>query len=400
VPPVVSVNFHDQDSNDWTTYSGSLAPGEGSFARPSYTSGGTYNYVYNQGTLNNGVLTYSAFFGGDREDSPNVMSNPYPSTIDADLLINNNAIVDELYFWEHDTTPNNTIPGPLNENLNMEDISTRNYLMGVAAATGGGVPSNIISTGQGFGVKANAAGDVTFNNALHLTTGNGTIRQSLEKDLLWIAIREHTYGMGSSTGVGFTEGATAGLDAGYDTMKLGTVVSLYSHLEDGSELLGIQGREAFDTSITIPMGFSTLIEVDAGIPYVINVSKVEGANIEQARVYLIDHLTNTSTNLSTDRYEFLSDAGTFNNRFTLQFENKVLGTNDSVLDIVSVYPVPAKDKIVISNPQGIPLNKATLYDLSVGNSINTLDISQLSTASYFMVIEGVDHKITKRIIKE
>ena len=333
VPPVVGVNFHDQDSNDWSNYTGVLSPAEGYFVRPSFTSGATYNYVYDQGTLNNGVITYAAFFGDDKEDSPNVLSNPYPSAIDADELIFNNAIVDELYFWEHNTTPNNTIPGPLNDNFNMEDISTRNYLMGVAANTGGGVPSNIISTGQGFGIKANAAGDVTFNNALRLTSGNGTIRQPLDKDLLWLEVRENTYGMRSTTGIGFTEGATAELDAGYDTMKLGTVVSLYSHLEDGSELLGIQGREVFDTSITIPMGFSTLIEADAGIPYVINISNLEGANIEQATVYLIDHLTNTITNLSTDRYEFLSDAGTFNNRFTLQFENEVLGTNDLELRI-------------------------------------------------------------------
>jgi hypothetical protein len=192
-------------------------------------------------------------------------------------------------------------------------------------------------------------------------------------------------------------------------MKLGTVVSLYSHLANGSEQLGIQGREAFDSSITIPMGFSTLIEADAGIPYVINISKLEGINIEQATVYLIDHLTNTITNLSTDRYEFLSDAGTFDNRFTLQFESLVLGTNDTVLESVSVYPNPAQNILNIVSPKAV-VTAVAVYDVrgrvvsertftSEGNNYQ-LDLSGLETALYFVKITTESGTITKRVVKQ
>jgi hypothetical protein len=409
VPPVVGVNFHDQDSNDWSNFASTFNAGEGYLVRPSMTSGGTYNYTYNSGTLNNGVITYSAFFGDDKEDSPNVLSNPYASAIDADLLISSNAIIDELYFWEHLTTPAPGIPGPLTANFSMEDISTRNYLMGVAAANGGGIPNGVISTGQGFGIKANAAGDVTFNNALRLTSGNTTFRRPVDKDLIWITVREPQYHMGSTAGIGFTENATPAMDQGYDTMKLGTVVSLYSHLEDGSELLGIQGREPFDTSITIPMGFSTLIDVDGGLPYTISIANLEGNNIENATVYLVDHLLNITTNLSEGNYEFVSEAGTFDNRFTLQFEEGViLGSSENELERITVYPIPTKNMLHISSP-GMTVQSATIYDIR-GRKVNEvqftpeknyqIDMSLLDASIYFIKITSESGSITKRIIKQ
>lgn len=409
VPPVLGVNFHDQESDDWSNFSGILSSGEGYLVRPSLTESGTHDYLYNEGTLTNGVITYDAFFGDDKEDSPNILSNPYPSAIDADALITLNPIIDELYFWEHNTTPGTDIPGPLSANFNMEDISTRNVLMGIAAATGGGEPSNIISTGQGFAIKANALGTVTFNNALRLAAGNSAIRNAENKDLIWIEIEEPTYGMGSTAGIGFTGNATAGFDAGYDTVKLGTVVSLYSHLEDERQQLSIQGRETFDSSMQISMGFSTLIEASGGIPYVISLSNVVGPTIEQATVYLIDTVTGVVTNLSTDRYEFLSDAGSFDNRFTLQFENEVLGIDDLTLESVTVYPNPVIDSIHIASPKTI-VNSAAIYDLQgrlvqevVFASEETnykIDMGTFDTALYLVKIVTENGTITKRVLKK
>ena len=413
VPPVVGVNFHDQEFNDWTDYTGTINAGEGYLVRPSYIAGGTYNYVYDQGTLNNGEVTYNAEFGDNKEDSPNVLSNPYASAMDAELFINSNPIIDELYFWEHITTPNGSIPGPLGENFSMEDVSTYNGLMGlpassgVGAPNGGSVPNGIIATGQGFGIKANLGGDVTFNNSMRLTSGNITLRLTDDKDLLWLAVRENTYGMGNTAGIGFTENGTPGLDESFDTMKLGTVVSLYSHLLDGSEQLGIQGREAFDASITIPMGFSTLIEADAGIPYVISIDKLEGVNIEQVTIYLIDHLFDVTTNLSTDRYEFLSDAGTFDNRFTLQFEPLVLAINNPLQPSVSVFPNPTEDFLNIVSPNS-DIDLVEIYDIR-GRIIKRkvfsseedyqVDLSLLESAVYFLKVSTSKGIVTKRIVK-
>ena len=412
VPPVVGVNFHDQESNDWSNFASTFNPGEGYLVRPSISAGGTYNYTYNLGTLNNGEITYNAFFGDDKEDSPNVLSNPYASAIDADLLISSNAIIDELYFWEHLTTPGTGIPGPLGANFSMEDISTRNFTMGIPASNDPGsstTPNGVISTGQGFGIKANAAGLITFNNALRLTSGNTTLRQSVDKDLIWITVREPQYHMGSTAGIGFTENATPALDQGYDTMKLGTVVSLYSHLADGSQQLGIQGRESFDSSITIPMGFSTQIEVDGGLPYIISIANLEGNNIENVTVYLVDHLLNITTNLSQRNYEFVSNAGNFDNRFTLQFEEGViLGTSENNLESIAIFPNPTKNVLQISSPK-TTIHSAAIYDIR-GRKVNEvqftsegnyqIDMSLLETSIYFVKITSESGSVTKRIIKQ
>ncbi|RMA57759.1 S8 family serine peptidase [Ulvibacter antarcticus] len=410
-PAVVGVNFHDQESNDWTNFSGTLNTAEGYLVRPSYTQSGTYNYVFDQGTLNNGVITYAAFFGDDKEDSPNILSNPYASAIDATMLISSNAMIDEVYFWEHLTTPVNGIPGPLNENFSMEDISTYNGTMGIPASNDPGTsttPDGVISTGQGFGIKANAGGNVTFNNAMRLTSGNTTLRRPVAKDLLWLTVREGVYHMGSTAGIGFLENATSGLDQGYDTEKLGTVVSLYTHLLDGSEQFGIQGREVFDDAITIPMGFSTLITEDGGLPYVISIADLEGSLIEDATVYLIDHLTNTITNLSEGNYEFVSEAGTYNNRFTVQFESLILDVNASELDTISVYPNPTQNILNIVSPntlltgiQIFDVRGRSVKNVTVTSEANqTIDISNLESAMYFVKISSENGSITKRIIKQ
>jgi lysophospholipase L1-like esterase len=408
-PPVVGVNFHDQEFDDWSNHTGVLTPGEGYLVRPSYTSGGTYNYVYDQGTLNNGVVTYPAEFGDNKEDSPNVLSNPYASAIDADLFIGANPIVDEVYFWEHLTTPAAGIPGPLGENFSMEDISMYNLSGGTPAANGGGTPNDVISTGQGFGIKANSAGDVTFNNSMRLTSGNTTLRRPIEKDLIWLTVRDSQYHMGSTTLIGFMETATSELDEGYDSMKLGTVVSLYSHLEDGSELLGIQGRESFDVSKQIPMGFSTMIDPDSAIPYTISISDIEGSNIEQATVYLVDHLENTITNLSESDYTFLSDAATYDNRFTLQFESEViLGTQENDLEQISIYPNPTHDVLTIVSTR-LEVTSVIVYDVRgrvVAENLFTtqgnyqIDLSKLETALYFVEITTENGTLTKRVLKQ
>ncbi|RMA57665.1 choice-of-anchor B family protein [Ulvibacter antarcticus] len=419
-PPIVGVNFYDQEQNDWTNFSGTLAPSEGYLVRPSYTQNGTYNYEYNQGTLNSGEITYAAGYNTSKESSANVLSNPYASAIDAAMLIENNAILDEVYFWEHNTTPGTGIPGPQSENFNMEDISTYNGTMGIPSATGGTTPNGIISTGQGFGIKANAAGDVTFNNAIRLTSGNTTLRKTTEKDLIWLTVREGQYHMGSTAGIGFLESATADLDQGFDTEKLGTVVSLYSHLDDGSQHLGIQGREAFDAGMRIPMGFSTLIDVDGGLAYVISISDLRGVNLEAVSVFLEDHVANTVTNLSNANYEFTSEAGTYNNRFTLRFQTLLSGDTDSVVDSLVVFPNPTTGIVNIQSPDST-LEKVTIYDAqgrillekvikatntnfnkqqNQANDFDEINISGFNPAVYFMSLQTSNGTVNRQIIKE
>ena len=408
-PAVNGVNFLDNDINDWTPHTGVLNPGEGYLVRPSFTVDGSYSYVYDQGTLNSGLITYDAFYGSSKEDSPNQLSNPYASALNADMFIAQNAAVSEVYFWEHNITPSNAIPGPNSSNFSMQDVSMYNGTMGVAAASGGTTPNGVISTGQGFAIKANnPGGTVTFSNAMRLNAGNTTLRITEDvRDLLWISISEAEYEIGSTAGIGFLSAASDGYDTGYDSNRLGTIVSLYSHLEDGSEQLGIQGLRDFDVDREIPMGFETLIENDAH-EYTISLENYEGGQLENVYVFILDNDTGISTNLSSASYKFTASNGVHNNRFTVYFRQKTFGIEGAPLEAILVYPNPVDTIFTIVSPLA-QIENFSFYDTRGRRVINiveqtntsyTIDIANLESGIYYIEVVTDSGTVTKKIIKK
>jgi hypothetical protein len=134
---------------------------------------------------------------------------------------------------------------------------------------------------------------------------------------------------------------------------------------------------------------------------------MEGINIEAATVYLIDHLENTITNLSEENYEFLSNAGTFNNRFTLQFQSLVLDANDNGLEDISIYPNPTNGQLHIVSSI-LTVKNVKIYDLGgrvveeqsfTSNPSYAIDLSRLDASLYFVEITTENGSITKRIVK-
>src|SRR5690606_41771683 len=105
----------------------------------------------------------------------------------------------------------------------------------------------------------------------------------------------------------------------------------------------------------------------------------------------------------------------YGNVSTCSFELTVessLGVNDPSISLGSIqlYPNPAKDMIIFGNPQLIELQQATIYDLRgrLVQIINlegmgaakTINVQQLSAATYIIMIKGKTGQITKRMIKE
>ena len=75
-----------------------------------------------------------------------------------------------------------------------------------------------------------------------------------------------------------------------------------------------------------------------------------------------------------------------------------------------MYPNPARDVVNLSNPQGLVLDKAAIYDLT-GRLVQTIDlkdmgteisinVSHLASATYMVLISGEYGHITKQLIKE
>ena len=407
---IEGVNFYDQGGDDLTNYTGILNPAEGYIVRPSITESNSYNYTFNQGTLNSGNISYTAGFNGNQNDSANLLANPYPSAIDASLLLgdmSNSPIVSELYFWEHLTTPT-TLPGPYGtQNFSMEDISMYNLTGGMPAANDPNTtPNGIVATGQGFGIKAKAGGPITFTNAMRETTGNTTLRSFEDMNRLRLTVKQTEKNTGSSNLIGFTSAATASLDPGFDSEKLGTQVSLYTHLQDGTEQLGIQSREAFNTSIVIPMGFSTYF--DEELTYTISILDIEGDLITDATVFLIDNLLGNATNLNENSYSFTTNGGVFDNRFSVVFEDNALSINEDALSNITMYPNPTKNIVTILSPTEtiksvhiIDVRGRQLRAINVDqfNSVQ-VDLSTFGKAMYFVKVTTENGAITKRIIKE
>ena len=408
-------NFADDNNDFWNAHNGAITPGIGYIVRPQAgygQPGGIFNYDYQQGTLNNGVVNFDVVYNTNKNDSPNALANPYASAISADAFITANSMIDEVYFWEHLTPPGTGIPGAGSMNFSMQDISMYNLMGGTAAAadiTGIDTePNGVIATSQGFGIKATAAGTAIFNNTMRLTSGNNTLRAPLEKDRIWLQIKTEKHELVSTTLVGFSQNTTQGFDSGYDSRRLASVVSLYSHLEsDFSQEMGIQSLGALEEDSKVSLGFSSLIAEDT--EYTISIVNREGSAIEQASIFLYDNALNILTELSDGDYLFTSGKGTFHNRFTLLFEGDVLGLNSFVsASNIKVYPNPTRGTLEVLSVSNSVVGKAQLMDLQgrvlksfeINNRVGSIDISEFASATYLLKLSSEKGETIKRIIKE
>ncbi len=407
-------NFADDNGDDWQVYtSGLLTSGVGNLVIPQTTAqgSGSASLNYTLGTLNNGLVNVPLQYNGSQNASPNMLGNPYASAIDADLLYSVNsapsAKFDLVYFWEHLTPPSISYPGYNSANYNMGDISQYNPVSGVgmAAANGGATPTKFIASGQGFAVKALATGtSINFNNSVRVTGNNNTYRRDANTELFYVNIKNDNYALASTTAVHFTENATNGFDAGYDNARMATPVSIYGQMETGEEL-GMQSRGAFSEDDKISLGFSS--QVEASEVYIISLKDLEGQALTNATVFLIDNVNGTVTNLSEGNYSFTSEAGTYPNRFTVQFQNPFLGVDDNTDLAIGLFPNPAKEFVTIASPNAL-INNVTIFDISGRiienvrvNSQNTyqLNIASLESAVYFVNVTTENGQVTKRLIK-
>ena len=410
-------NFQDDNGDHWLVMGSgeAITPGEGYLVFPVSGASGSVDLTFSQGTLNNGSVSYSLVYNGasNPNGTPNILSNPYASPIDADAFLTANTGINEVYFWEHLTTSDPAIDGPYNHNYSMDDISIYNLSGGTAAAndvTGTATaPNGVISTAQGFGVRASANGTASFDNSMRLTSGNTTLRQGERTDdRLWLRLSSdaYDYPLGSNALIAFNPMASAGVDPGYDTDRLDSSVSLYSHVEGTNKELSIQTREGFDQDMKVNLGMSSY--VTESIEYSISLTQVEGSNLEGRSIYLVDNLLGVITDLSEEDYRFRGAQGDQPGRFTLQFEYEVLSTAEVLADQIGLYPNPTDGILNIVSP-GVDLKGVVLFDLlgrevirqqlDGGTSV-TIDLGSLDTSIYLVQIETDQGQVTKRLIKE
>lgn len=335
------------------------APGTFSATVPSVFTGAFYGVPHN-GPYSIGITVSGA---QDR----NLLGNPYPSAIDADLLYlaNTGVLQGNMFFWTHNT------PITAN-NYNANDYATYNATggAGTAASPNPGVNPNVptgnIAAGQGFFVQGLTSGTVNFDNTMRLAGLNNLFYRSpdapvinvVEKHRIWLNIINQQ-GAYKQMLLGYVQGATNALDNAYDAelTEAGNVVSLYSLNAD--KKLTIQGRALpFDIYDEVPLGFRTSVAGN----YSIELENFDGLFDEGQTVYLEDKWLNIIHNLNEGNYNFITEAGTFDNRFEVQFLNETLGLENPDADANAVIVYKNNETIFVNSP-GVMMTEVKLYDM-------------------------------------
>lgn len=371
--------------NNWVYQTGgtTMAPGVGYIGRAP--AGLTYsptqmvetNFV---GVPNNGVITTPIV---KSTGSYNLIGNPYPSAIDADVFITANTAVTNgtVYFWTHNTAITNNV-------YTANDYAKYNLTGAVrtstAALTGGAMPTGKIAAGQGFFIEAktslaNGTYFATFTNAMRIAGNNtqffksgiastttNSISEGLERHRIWLSLRS-ALGAYNQMLVGYVEGATNDFDSLFDgkTFAVGNSVSMYTM--NGADNLSIQGKSLpFLETDTIPIGYSTTVNGELSI----DLDDFDGVFTSQ-NIYLLDKTNNTLHNLKTAPYTFVTASGNYTDRFELHFTSEALGTTTPTITEKDIKIITANQELEVISP-AIAISKVEVFDI-LGKLLFTKD---------------------------
>lgn len=340
-----SPDQHDDNGDDWMyeDSSNSVILGKGyAVLKSGNLNEQTVTFI---GEPNNGFISVPVALSGDDladNDDWNLIGNPYPSAIDASVLINSNINTSgTLYYWTHSTELGSGVSGPEDENYNPNDYASFNLSGGVAATTGGEIPNGYIAAGQGFFMDVSQNGLISFNNDMRVVnkTDENTqffkssttkkeekaISVQNDKNKVWLSFTNKK-GVFSQSLIAFLQGATDGFESNYDGIRAGTDlnVKFYSVLDEKE--LAIQGRPVLKGDELIQLGFY----ITKPDQFIISIDRIEGLiSEEDSNVYLIDNELNIIHDLKESDYLFnVSESGKHNDRFAIQFKNLSLGIDE------------------------------------------------------------------------
>lgn len=363
---------------------------------PSITQPYTANFI---GVPNNGDIQIPIVIGsqpaGLFEDKLNLIGNPYPSGVSADLFLSyatNVPLIDgTIYFWTHHSPPSasyaNPFYGNYTYNYTAGDYATYT-LFGVTGTAptgyGGPIPNGFIAAGQGFFVKGKATGTAIFTNAMRDKNNTAFLRTSEQNDKqrVWLNFANAQGGF-SQTLVGYTAAATLEYDRGLDaTAFSGNFVSFYS-VQPDEQTLTIQARPApFADNDLVDLGYHATV-VDN---YTIGIDHLD-TNFDQQPIYLEDKLLNIIHDLKASPYTFASEIGIFNSRFVLRYTNSFLGVQNPNTTIGLVALIFNK-KMRVQASESIA--SIAVYDIS-GKHIKTYSLENAvkKFESDFVFAEGI-----------
>ncbi|WP_298147193.1 choice-of-anchor D domain-containing protein [Flavobacterium sp.] len=400
--------------NDYANWSflgvdGNLLPGEGFTMKGPGSAGANQNYGF-VGKPNNGEITLP--IGGG---FLNLCGNPYPSALDAHAFINDNlgSLDGTLYFWEHYST---------NFTHNVGD-----YQGGYAALTlvgstppvnppgGSGLGSSTrtagryIPVGQGFFVTGNTTGgSIVFNNNQRAfvretnAQSNVMFRSAISNDsgneedeIPANTFKKFKFSCTAPQGerrqllVGFmNQFATENYDPGYDALVFDETPSdMYMILNDSKYV--IDGEGTFDVDKLIPLGVKAANTGNV----IIKVDEIENFDTSE-NIYLFDALNNTWTDIKNGEATIYLEAGLYENRFSITFNNSPLTVENIQKNTCAVaYNSQANELSIEAGNERI--EAVEIFDIS-GKLIETISDVNATTLLNFKLQK---HSIGAYVVK-
>ncbi|WP_181248541.1 GEVED domain-containing protein [Flavobacterium magnum] len=341
------------------------------------------------GTPRNGEYTIPVTVNGQ---GYNMIGNPYPSTVDADLFLAEPGNAGTLYFWTH---------------ISQAAASGANYASyntfgGTAAQSGGSAPTGAIRGGQGFILLKSSASTARFTNAMRTAEGGAFYRnaQTAEKHRMWFNLNTPGHAMNQIL-VGYAEGATMGEDIAMDGKSIEGGSSISTLI--GSDNYVIQARSLpfVDTDV-VPMGFTA---ATAGT-YIIELDHVDGLFSGDQNIYLKDNLLGVTHNIKQGAYSFASAEGTFANRFEVVYQSSPLGVDTPTFDANSVVVYKNQGmlhinsgKIVMSGVKIFDVRGRLIYERGAINASETV-LNDLRAEEQVLLVQitSVDNEVvTKKV---
>ncbi|WP_343695972.1 T9SS sorting signal type C domain-containing protein [Flavobacterium sp.] len=398
--------WYNATSSAWVIdYNGTLEmmPGQGYIVRApqgfDIVSSAVYSATFT-GVPNNGDIPFTPI-----ATKWNLIGNPYPSAIDADLLISNTG-TGALYFWTHNSPPNGSVAGDAKYNYTTNDYAVYTLTGSTGTASGAATMLGKIAAGQAFFFKASTGSNIVFTNSMRVAGNNSqffkTTETNIEKNRLWLNF-SNAEGAFKQALIGYIDGATNSFDQNYDaaTLNGNTYVDFYS-INDAKKLT-VQGRAIpFEEEDVIPLGYKTTVAGE----FTIAIDHTDGL-FDGQKVYLEDKLNSTVYDLKAGDYKFTTEIGTFTDRFNLRYTNKTLGTGDFE-NVKDGLLISVKDKVinVLSSKENIKevsifdINGRLLYNKKKVGGLE-LSISNLQAAEQVLLVKvTLENKaeVTRKII--
>jgi hypothetical protein len=343
-----------------TTYP--MTPMQG-FAFYNPTDGITFNYV---GNLNTGVVTIPVSAHGLDPLHWNLLGNPYPSSLDWDLVKPaniSNMWTGAVYYL---------------------DQATGAYL---SYNAGVGAGSRYVPPEQGFFAAFIAEPNVfTLNNSMRTHTGGSTYYKAEFDNLLVIEAAGNNFS--DAAYLRFDATATPEVDH-FDAFKLFTSTNPYlpQLYTMGGNNLSIN---VLPETEMVPAGFK------AGVPgeYTISIKEVTG----MPNVVLEDIVTGIKTDLLTGFYTFNYNINDPDNRFIIHFTPLAIGENDA--DLINIYssnmdvyvavPSNTTGDIVVYNLIGQEVARTVISDV-----LNKVTLQK--SAYYVVKVMSDESVVTKKV---